>query len=91
MKILYYYLFFTISFNRSPFRNIFVINFIFHYQKGVQATTIQEVQRVAQEYLKTENIVTLVVGNEQEINPPLSQLGQTVKSIDVTIQGRAKS
>ena len=66
-------------------------DFIFEYQKGVKATTIEDVQRVAQEYLKPENIVTLVVGNEEEINPPLSQLGQTVKSIDVTIQGRAKS
>ncbi|CCQ55052.1 M16 family metallopeptidase [Crocosphaera watsonii] len=66
-------------------------DFIFEYQKGVKATTIEDVQRVAQEYLKPENIVTLVVGNEEEINPPLSQLGQTVKSIDVTIQGQAKS
>ena len=66
-------------------------DFIFEYQKGVKATTIEDVQRVAQEYLKPENIVTLVVGNEEEINPPLSRLGQTVKSIDVTIQGQAKS
>ncbi|MDJ0845999.1 M16 family metallopeptidase [Crocosphaera sp.] len=66
-------------------------DFIFDYQKGVKATTIEEVQRVAQDYLKPENIVTLVVGNEQEINPPLSQLGQTVQSLDVTIPGEAKS
>ncbi|MDJ0600178.1 MAG: pitrilysin family protein [Crocosphaera sp.] len=66
-------------------------DFIFDYQKGVKATTIEDVQRVAQQYLKPENIVTLVVGNEQEINPSLSQLGQTVTPIDVTIPGEAKS
>ncbi|MDJ0658130.1 MAG: pitrilysin family protein [Crocosphaera sp.] len=66
-------------------------DFIFDYQKGVKATTIEEVQRVAQQYLKPENIVTLVVGNEQEITPPLSQLGQTVQPIDITIPGEAKS
>ncbi len=66
-------------------------DFIFDYQKGVKATTIEDVQRVAQEHLKPENMVTIVVGNEQEINPPLSQLGQTVTSIDITIPGEAKS
>ncbi|WP_107669275.1 pitrilysin family protein [Cyanothece sp. BG0011] len=66
-------------------------DFIFDYQKGVKATTIEDVQRVAQEHLKPENLVTVVVGNEQEINPPLSQLGQTVTSIDITIPGEAKS
>ncbi|MEL4895232.1 M16 family metallopeptidase [Crocosphaera sp. Alani8] len=60
-------------------------DFIFDYQKGIKATTIEDVQRVAQEYLKPEKIVTFVVGNEKEINPPLSQLGQTVTSIDITI------
>ena len=66
-------------------------DFIFDYQKGVKATTIEEVQRVAQQYLKPDNIVTLVVGNEQEIKPPLSQLGQTVKPVDITIPGELKS
>ncbi len=66
-------------------------DFIFDYQNGVKAITIEDVQRVAKQYLKPENIVTLVVGNEESINPPLSQLGQTVKTVDVTIPGEAKS
>lgn len=59
-------------------------DFIFQYQKGVKATTTGDIQRVAQNYLKPKNLVTLVVGNSQEINPPLTTLGK-VQSIDITI------
>ncbi len=47
-------------------------DFIFDYQKGVKETSVEDVQRVAKQYLKPENLVTLVVGNKQEIKPPLS-------------------
>lgn len=62
-------------------------DFIFRYQKGVEATTIADVQRVAAKYLKPNNLVTLVVGNAAQIQPPLSQLGADVKvtAIDVSI------
>ncbi|MGB7274941.1 MAG: insulinase family protein, partial [Geitlerinemataceae cyanobacterium] len=62
-------------------------DFIFEYQQGVESTTIADVQRVAQQYLKPENLVTLVVGNTAAIEPPLSSLSSTssVTSIDVTI------
>ena len=60
-------------------------DFIFDYQQGVKATTIEDVQRVAQTYLKPEQLVTLVVGNQGEITPPLSQLGEPVKTVDITI------
>lgn len=68
-------------------------DFIFRYQKGVEATTIADVQRVAQTYLNPENIVTLVVGNEQAINPPLSSLtpDANVTAIDVSIPPPSKS
>lgn len=59
-------------------------DFIFQYQKAVEATTVADVLRVAKTHLKPENLVTLVVGNTAEIQPPLSQLGQ-VKTVDITI------
>ncbi|MEM8777557.1 MAG: pitrilysin family protein [Cyanobacteria bacterium P01_G01_bin.49] len=66
-------------------------NFIFEYQKGVKATTIEDIQRVAQTYLQPEQVVTLVVGNEEAINPPLSQLGKNVQTVDVKIPEGGKS
>ncbi|MGK7940529.1 MAG: M16 family metallopeptidase [Crocosphaera sp.] len=65
-------------------------DFIFDYQKGVKETNIEDVQRVAKQYLQPENLVTLVVGNEQEIKPPLSQLGQQITVLDVTIPQATK-
>lgn len=62
-------------------------DFIFRYQRGVEATTVTDVQRVARKYLKPENIVTLVVGNAKAIEPPLTSLGPKVKvtPVDITI------
>jgi len=60
-------------------------DFIFTYQAGVKSTTIEDIQRVAKTYLKPDQIVTLVVGNQSEINPPLTDLGMNVKMIDITI------
>jgi zinc protease len=62
-------------------------DFIFQYQRAVQETTIEDVQQAAQEHLKPENIVTLVVGNAAAIQPPLSSLGSDVEvtQIDITI------
>jgi zinc protease len=61
------------------------MDFIFQYQRGIKAATIQDVQRVAQKYLKPDAIVTLVVGNAKEIQPPLSSLGTEVQMVDVSI------
>lgn len=62
-------------------------DFIFRYQQAVEATTVADVQRAAQTYLKPENIVTLVVGNKAAIAPPLTTLGPEVQvtQIDITI------
>jgi zinc protease len=60
-------------------------DFLFRYQKAVAATTAADVQRVARKYLKPESLVTLVVGNQTAINPPLTQLATQVTPIDVTI------
>jgi zinc protease len=60
-------------------------DFLFRYQKAVAATTSADVQRVAKQYLKPENLVTLIVGNQTTIQPPLTQLAAQVTPIDVTI------
>jgi zinc protease len=62
----------------------FPADFIFTYQKGIEKTTIADVQRVAKQYLLPEKLVTVIVGNEAEIKPALSSLGK-VNAIDVTI------
>ncbi|MBD2448319.1 insulinase family protein [Nostoc sp. FACHB-152] len=62
-------------------------DFLFRYQKAVAATTAADVQRVAKKYLKPENLVTLVVGNQTTIKPPLTGLATQVTPIDVTIPG----
>jgi zinc protease len=60
-------------------------DFIFTYQNQVQQTTIEDVQRVANQHLKPEDLVILVVGNGQEIQPPLSSLGSEITAVDITI------
>ncbi len=60
-------------------------DFIFTYQQGVKKTTIEDVQQVAQKYLDPEKIVTLVVGNGEDIQPPLTSLNNQVKKVDITI------
>lgn len=64
-------------------------DFIFQYQRAIAETTVEDVQRVAQKYLQPDKIVTLVVGNSQEIQPKLETLtkGQKIIPIDVTIPG----
>ncbi len=59
-------------------------DFIFDYQKGVEATTIEDVRRVAQEYLRPDDLVTLVVGNVEAFEQALkSETGQKVQRIEL--------
>ncbi|HAC66212.1 MAG TPA: peptidase M16 [Cyanothece sp. UBA12306] len=60
-------------------------DFIFKYQQGVKATTVEDIQRVAQKYLVPERMVTLVVGNNEEIQPPLTGLGKNITTVDISI------
>jgi len=60
-------------------------DFIFRYRRGVEATTIDDIQRVAKQYLLPEKSVTLVVGNAAAIQQSLSQLTEPVTPIDITI------
>ncbi len=61
-------------------------DFIFQYQRQVKATTIADIQRVAQEYLQPDKIVTIVVGNAEDIQPPLQDIGMAVETLDVSIK-----
>jgi zinc protease len=60
-------------------------DFIFQYQDQAKNTTIKDIQRVAQTYLQPDKIVTLVVGNSQQIQPSLDTLNSKVRTVDVSI------
>jgi len=53
------------------------------YIEGVKATTIEDVQAVAQEYLDPENLQILVVGNKEGIGDQLEKYGE-VNKIDIS-------
>ena len=56
-------------------------DFIFQYQEGVKKTTVEDIQRVAKQYLTPDKVVTLVVGNSQAMTPPLSSLDEDVTTL----------
>lgn len=60
-------------------------DFLFRYQRNVEATTAADVQRVARQYLQPEKLATLVVGNATAIQPPLTTLAAEVTNVDITI------
>ena len=60
-------------------------DFIFQYQQAVKATTIEDIQRVAEKYLQPQKVVTLVVGNGQSVERSLLKLGQPITELDITI------
>ena len=66
-------------------------DYIFQYQRGIKATTIEDVQRVARQYLAPDRLTTLVVGNSSDINPPLSHLDDDVNIVDITIPSSQRS
>ena len=59
-------------------------DFIFTYQKGVQAVTKADVLRVAKEYLKPDALSIVAVGNPADFGKPLTALGP-VKELDLSI------
>ncbi|HYI96366.1 MAG TPA: pitrilysin family protein [Bryobacteraceae bacterium] len=65
-------------------------DFIFQYQKGVQATTKADVLRVAKQYLKPEDIAIVAVGKPADFVKPLTTLGP-VKEIDLSISEPKKA
>jgi zinc protease len=60
-------------------------DFIFQYQKAVAAVTKADVQRVARERLKLDQLVFVAVGKPADFVRPLEALNRPVKTIDLTI------
>lgn len=59
-------------------------DFIFQYQKAVEAVTKADVLRVAKAHFLPENLSIVAVGNPKDFGMPLSTLGK-VNTIDLTI------
>ena len=66
-------------------------DFIFEYQDKVQGTSQEDILNVAREYLKPEQLVTLVVGSVETMKPPLNELSKEVTLVDVSITPAAQS
>lgn len=62
-------------------------DFVFQYRQAVLDTSAEDILQAAQAHLKPEDLVILVVGNADEITPPLASLApeQTVTMVDITI------
>ena len=62
-------------------------DFIFQFQEGVKAATAEAVLAAAQARLQPDDLVILVVGSEEDIQPALTSLpnGQEVTAIDISI------
>jgi zinc protease len=62
-------------------------DFVFQFREAIGNTTAEVVQAAAQEHLHPEDLVILVVGNPNDIQPPLTTLApdQQVTQIDITI------
>jgi zinc protease len=59
-------------------------DFLFQYQKSVEAVTRADVLRVMKEYVHPDQLTIVAVGNPKDMPKPLSTLG-TVNEIDLTI------
>jgi zinc protease len=66
-------------------------DYIFKYQDRVRDTTREDILAAAQAHLKPEQLVTLVVGNVEAMNPSLSSLEEKINLVDVSIPQPAKS
>jgi zinc protease len=61
-------------------------DFLERYRAGVESVTSADVARVAQKYVQPERLAIVVVGNHEEIQPPLNDLGP-VTPLDISIPG----
>jgi zinc protease len=59
-------------------------DFLARYKSNIEKVTAADVSRVANKYVDTTKLATLVVGNADSITPPLSTLGP-VTPLDISI------
>jgi zinc protease len=59
-------------------------DFLEKYKDGIEHVTSPDVTRVANKYIDVSKLAIVVVGNESEIKPPLSDLGK-VTDVDIAI------
>jgi zinc protease len=59
-------------------------DFLEKYKSGIEKVTAADVSRVANKYVDTSKLATVVVGNQSDIQPPLTTLGK-VTNLDITI------
>jgi zinc protease len=59
-------------------------DFLEKYKSGIEKVTAADVSRVANKYIDTSKLATVVVGNQSEIQPPLTTLGK-VSNLDIAI------
>lgn len=60
------------------------LDFLDKYKAGIEKVTSADVSRVANKYIDQSKLATIVVGNEAQITPSLSELGK-VHTLDITI------
>jgi zinc protease len=60
-------------------------DFIFKYQKAIEAVTKSDITRVANQYLDPKQLTIVAVGNPAEFGAKLDTLGRPVTPLDITI------
>jgi len=60
-------------------------DFIFRYKERIAAISKEDVLRVAEEYLRPDDLKFVVVGKPADFDQPLDTLGREVTTLDITI------
>ena len=59
--------------------------FLFQYQKAIEAVTKADILRVAQKYFKLSDLTYVAAGNPKDFGTPLTALNMPIHDIDLTI------
>jgi len=57
-------------------------DYLDRFQENIRRVSLEDVQRVARQYLQPENNILLVLGNDEQFEQPLNQFG-FVNIIDI--------